>query len=1093
MPELNPPEQLLGFWSPALGPWFDDPVLTLPPPEANLSVRLSGSFTWHPPATGLLSLLVKNDQEPSLLAGLKEADSSPAFESGSLIALFRLLPEVEERLDALLSDFLPSADGAAVAAGTQRRARIRHLALEIREGAKIDPAMWDVDPPASLEFPGPAEQAEHLGLELAGNTLRNSDRPMRDLKRPGRFALGSSSDMQVVLRVGGLASEVFLWAFDDRGLAVDPGAVAAWWATLAQDQFEDQFLWAPGLEPGDLRTVNQAQIQQARTVHLVNPHEGRAQELETEVTAIGLQGSGDLRRQEPFGTTVQISLASAQADRPRRIALLPNGTFAGQVTLWPAGGNFPARDFVRVAMVDLDRHLVGPPPVSDEEQEEVRASARPVVRATADAVLIDNIDAAAAAIRDVLNGAGERHLVTSVLDRDWGAFPVDALPSGTAFPNTLADPAVSALSGGGEADGDTVGKQRILVDLTTAPEIAGAWVRGWPHGFDVDAARHLRLNGGAAPVRADGEVTLVVDLPPGNVSNSTRMGMDVLIVTAAGSRLYTDLRFDRPAPVAGAPISIAAAQGPFTICETGLTANTANDLTAQVPPGATLVSRQAQPALIDPASLGAQQLTSDAILPLLTAGLSVSLTVPAFRRSPRGSSVAQLASGGASVEEVPRSGLQAVTEPGAALPGQERLEVVAGRLDGQDARTALATSPALARFHESLPHQVGHPGVPAIDEQHGAGATLTGPAALPAIEYMRDRTNRATLPDLFNAARNLLPTLADPAGPVRWTAFLRTVSAAVEGEPALALAAETSFFPFGQSLQQILNFFANSPIGVPPGISANIPEAQAVARALDRRIFTASRGAQDALRSLREAFSRAEHFIYIETPAIDALPIGGQDRSAWSALLDRLQQRRGLHVLVCHPVHLMPGTPLRLEHVRNEAIAQLPPSDRVELFSVNTGPARSLHQSSTTVIVDDAYALTGSTHLWRRGLTFDSSVAVSMFDESLERGRPQEIRAFRRSLIASRLGIAVTQLPENPAELLLAIRQLRKRGGGHRLATEGKETPEIKPTDDDLAAWDRDGTPGESPSTWLNEFLTLIQSGPLQDALGDEVSTPSGG
>jgi hypothetical protein len=50
-----------------------------------------------------------------------------------------------------------------------------------------------------------------------------------------------------------------------------------------------------------------------------------------------------------------------------------------------------------------------------------------------------------------------------------------------------------------------------------------------------------------------------------------------------------------------------------------------------------------------------------------------------------------------------------------------------------------------------------------------------------------------------------------------------------------------------------------------------------------------------------------------------------------------------------------------------------------------------------------------------------------------------------------------------------------------------------EPTDDDLAAWDRDGTPGESPSTWLNEFLTLIQSGPLQDALGDEVSTPSGG
>jgi hypothetical protein len=505
-----------------------------------------------------------------------------------------------------------------------------------------------------------------------------------------------------------------------------------------------------------------------------------------------------------------------------------------------------------------------------------------------------------------------------------------------------------------------------------------------------------------------------------------------------------------------------------------------------------LVSRESQPALIDQASLNAEHFSSEVILSSLTDGLSVSLTVPAFRRTPRGASVAQLDSNGASVEEVPRAGLDAVTEPGAALPGQERLEVIAGRLDGTTAIAALASSPALARFHETLPHQVGHFGVPATDEQHGTGATLTGPAALPAIAYLRDRTNRPTLPDLFNVSRNVLPTLTLPPGPVRWTAFLRTVSPGVEGEPGLALASELSLFPFGQSLQDILDFFASSPIGVPPGISANIPEAQAVAHALDRRIFTADRGARDALRSLREAFGRAEHFIYIETPAVDSLPIAGEN-SAWSVVLQRLEDRRGLQVLVCHPVHLMPGTPLRLEQVRNEALARLPASDRVEFFSVNTGPARSLRQSSTTVIIDDAYALTGTTHLWRRGLTFDSSVAVSMFDERLDRGRPQEIRAFRRRLIAGRLGITEAQLPEDPAELLLAIRQLRKRGGGQRLATENKETPELKPSDEDLAAWNRDGVPGASASAWLNEFLMLIQSGPLQEALGEEVSTPSGG
>ena len=44
MPELNPPEQQLGLSSPALGPWFDDDLLSLPASEPNLSVRVPGSF-----------------------------------------------------------------------------------------------------------------------------------------------------------------------------------------------------------------------------------------------------------------------------------------------------------------------------------------------------------------------------------------------------------------------------------------------------------------------------------------------------------------------------------------------------------------------------------------------------------------------------------------------------------------------------------------------------------------------------------------------------------------------------------------------------------------------------------------------------------------------------------------------------------------------------------------------------------------------------------------------------------------------------------------------------------------------------------------
>ena len=56
-------------------------------------------------------------------------------------------------------------------------------------------------------------------------------------------------------------------------------------------------------------------------------------------------------------------------------------------------------------------------------------------------------------------------------------------------------------------------------------------------------------------------------------------------------------------------------------------------------------------------------------------------------------------------------------------------------------------------------------------------------------------------------------------------------------------------------------------------------------------------------------------------------------------------------------------------------------------------------------IVDDAYALTGTTHLWRRGLSFDSPFAATVFDEALTPGRPADLVGFRRRLLDSRAQI----------------------------------------------------------------------------------------
>jgi hypothetical protein len=142
---------------------------------------------------------------------------------------------------------------------------------------------------------------------------------------------------------------------------------------------------------------------------------------------------------------------------------------------------------------------------------------------------------------------------------------------------------------------------------------------------------------------------------------------------------------------------------------------------------------------------------------------------------------------------------------------------------------------------------------------------------------------------------------------------------------------------------------------------------------------------------------------------------------------------------------------------------------RVAVFSPGAGAGRTLRLASTSVVVDDVYALTGSTHLSRRGLSFDSSLAVSVFDERLDAGRPREVRRFRRELLAGRLGLPLALLPDSPAELCAAIQQL-VRQGSDRLAQVALEPPEEAIDALDDAVWNPDG--GATPaaldvSAWL--------------------------
>jgi hypothetical protein len=234
------------------------------------------------------------------------------------------------------------------------------------------------------------------------------------------------------------------------------------------------------------------------------------------------------------------------------------------------------------------------------------------------------------------------------------------------------------------------------------------------------------------------------------------------------------------------------------------------------------------------------------------------------------------------------------------------------------------------------------------------------------------------------------------------------------------------------------------------------------------------------------AFARAQDFVYIETAALDGLDVGSGDDTlkVWQTLVDRVAANPVLQVLVCLPTQLVPGSPEKLQRVRDQGARtaldtlRAAARDRLAVFNPVTGPGRSLHLDATSVIVDDAWALTGGTHLWRRGLSFDASLAVAVFDERLINGRPADVVAFRRASIAGRLGLPPTLLPEDPAELVAAVRELSSRGGGLRLSPDVITVPDPVPSDLDVAVWNPDGSAVSSfdPMAWLGGLAVEVQA-----------------
>ncbi|RKF19862.1 hypothetical protein DBZ36_05230 [Alginatibacterium sediminis] len=1085
---LVPDPKELGLSSPALGPWFENnAAFSLAPPEANLSVEivLIIGGKWLAPASGTISFNIASEVRPQQLENLRQENGNLAFSLNSFVVLLTLLPEVEQRLHSLMNK-LPSADGSSNNA-LATRAKIRYFALEFNSSDVA--SLEDIEKLIPNGFPNDlsndALKAEYLGLQVKDDALVNSSQ-----KRAAHLARPSKNSI-IIENNTSSGINAFLWAFDHNGRPIDPGAVASWYTYLANEHWEN--LWE---DPSTQATVL---CEQEKTIHIVNAHEGPiAEDLKSRLDTNGMTTVPDSHAL--YSTNAPIELAITTAPSPDnaplpRLALLPNANYVelnstrhNPIPLWHNSSlSDPLdRDFVRLALVDLEQQLVG---LDRSNALQESASTRIEVRQNTKAEpFLHTADEVAQAIITNFSDDNPSTFVTPTLDLDWGPLPQVDLGSQSLSENINFE--VKAISGEGEtsANGDTVINQSVvfIFDDVELPE--NTWIRVWPKGLDSQTGRHFLLDGGAGRVNSNGQAWVVVPLPDGTFESLAPMACNIAMVSDIDSQYFEEQRFSRPALISGSRFDLPPSNTPINaqlhICETGRSFDRSNEPLGS---GQTLLAITGSAGseiyqLVNEQSLEISDLSPQVIANLLSANDTVILTKPAYGASPEGS-VTDTLPNNAKLVYRDRSGfIDTELSAGRPVPGMERNEVAALNTESQNA--VVGGAQARAKVHEALPSQLGHPGVPAAKEVHALGLAIEGPAIVPVAEHLRERVSINTI-ELALAAATKIEEPQSVSGPTKWTSVLDTMTHSVAADAALRDFIENSGpIALGQTWDSLKSEIQTGTGADLDSALNQLVDTDSLKRAFEKIAHKTSHGAHEGLNALLGAIRRAEDFIYIETPCIDNETINDTSFSSIVlALTQRIEQRPALKVVLCVPERYLPNQPKALERIRQSAISDAlfalrgKSTSNIVLITPTAGPGRYLHLSTSAVIVDDVFALIGTTHLWRRGLTFDSSIAATLFDESLVQGRCASIVLLRRQLLAERLNLSLDLVPNDMAETVFALAKLNQIGGLGRVKANAFPAKRDESTSTLKSAWNPDGSLGNTPSNqWFNFFSNIDNS-----------------
>lgn len=672
----------------------------------------------------------------------------------------------------------------------------------------------------------------------------------------------------------------------------------------------------------------------------------------------------------------------------------------------PTGRTLP-RDFFTLRVLDLRSYLLGTPAAA---WDGTKIEPRPVVRrAETVTFLPDGNDVLGAGAAALAGSPTESLVVGQRIDggftvppaagaaAHWPAFPplggVTAAASG-AVPVALADSV--AATAAFVTSTSTAPSPDVVLSLTGLP--AGAAVRAYSRRFSAEAVES-RGDGGGGVVDGAGSATILLRDPLGLVvygrpqppiPASPVLHVDLVVVKRTGeSRILGDVACPISATTVAAPPS---GTNPFgaaarrSVCHAGILAS-GEPRTAPSPTGG----------------------GPSAALSLLSEG------------TPR---------------DAPR------------LPGMARRELIVAGRSGIAWSAVVSGGRLTPEMHHASP-RLGAPGGAGGRETQAVGAATSGGRL--AFDLARAAFRRTT--DVISRVDALTTATWDEPAAATGGGFagavLQTVAAACES-PELALLRTfgiidpaspnlpRTFDELVATLKQWLQqLVANS--GAP---SALVTRADALIAELDdlrdnapadesrrerifnellREVAASGWGRRDTQWALAGALERAERFIYVETPGVSPTAAPGATdayaRDLFEVLTTRMNDNPALHVVVCTPEE--PDYPFGFNPFsdderkrRRDALLALPTANvadpvgnRVVAFHPVGFPGRPSRLESTTVIVDDVWALVGSSTLRRRGLTFDGSTDLVVTGQDLVDGRSPAIAALRRSLQASRLGI----------------------------------------------------------------------------------------